>query len=458
MRCRSRQETRALSTGSWLTRPHGSTERGSPTWYRSLDEGPVVVTTFDDGVHHARHLGGDRGQRLAPQVGIVPIAGDVALELVAEAVLPLPDGDLSSQPQGPAQAGVAVLRQLGLAPEGAGLLGGQIKPAELQELPVMAEAAQIAGLSQDGQGVDRADARDAAQQLVVGVVGQEGVGRGLDGVALLDQPARLADDEPEHAHRRSIWRHRQADRAAGRLVDVAEQLRLGDLAPDDIPGGGDEGLLAQRGDAGGRGEAIEEGEEPVRAAVVPEAVDLREIQRQVVGQDPMQHLGLGPRDGVVRLGQFLHVVDAGGEWIVVHLRGADADHVQHDLGVLRVVLVPAVMQGLAGAGERHGRDQAHGKAGLEQAPGNRAVIVAGGLEPAGHRLAEIRKDRDQTVVLGAGVEDAQPASSAGAGHLDQDLVAGLGDVDGYENAGRRRKLWSGHGRSVSGMRLRTPSL
>jgi putative transposase len=25
-------------------------------------------------------------------------------------------------------------------------------------------------------------------------------------------------------------------------------------------------------------------------------------------------------------------------------------------------------------------------------------------------------------------------------------------------AGRRRKLWSGHGRSVSGMRLRTPSL
>ena len=111
-RCRSRQETRALSTGSWFSRPHGSAERGSPTWYRPLDEGPVVGTGLDDGVHHARHLGGDRGQRLAPQVGIVPVAGDVALELVAEAVLPLPDGHLPSQPKRTPEPGVAVLRRL----------------------------------------------------------------------------------------------------------------------------------------------------------------------------------------------------------------------------------------------------------------------------------------------------------------------------------------------------------
>ena len=80
--------------------------------------------------------------------------GYVALELVTEAVLPLPDGHLSSQPERTPEPGVAVLRQLGLAAEGAGLLGGQIKAAELQELSVMAEAAQIAGLSQDGEGVD----------------------------------------------------------------------------------------------------------------------------------------------------------------------------------------------------------------------------------------------------------------------------------------------------------------
>lgn len=42
-------------------RPHGTAERGSPTWHRPLDKGPVIVTAFDDGVHHAGHLGGDAG-------------------------------------------------------------------------------------------------------------------------------------------------------------------------------------------------------------------------------------------------------------------------------------------------------------------------------------------------------------------------------------------------------------
>lgn len=50
-----------------------------------LQEGPVVVPDLDAGLHHARHLGGDYGQRLALQVRIVPVAGDVSLELVAEA-------------------------------------------------------------------------------------------------------------------------------------------------------------------------------------------------------------------------------------------------------------------------------------------------------------------------------------------------------------------------------------
>jgi hypothetical protein len=49
-------------------------------------------------VHHARHLGGGRGERLAPQVRVVPVPGDVALELGAEAVLPLVDGDLGGRP------------------------------------------------------------------------------------------------------------------------------------------------------------------------------------------------------------------------------------------------------------------------------------------------------------------------------------------------------------------------
>ena len=108
-------------------RPHGSAERGSPTWHRRLDEGPVIVTALDNGVHHAGHLGGNCGQRLAPKIGIVPIAGDVALELVAEAILLLPDRDLAGEPKSAPQSGIAVLRKLGLATECARLLCRQFR-------------------------------------------------------------------------------------------------------------------------------------------------------------------------------------------------------------------------------------------------------------------------------------------------------------------------------------------
>lgn len=82
--------------------------------YRCLDEGPVVVSKFDDGMHHARRLDGDRSQHPAPHIGILPLAGGVALEPVAESVLSLPDSDQSGQLQGSAQVHVSVDRPLGL--------------------------------------------------------------------------------------------------------------------------------------------------------------------------------------------------------------------------------------------------------------------------------------------------------------------------------------------------------
>ena len=79
--------------------PNGSTERGPSTWYPPLDEGPVIGTTFDDGVDDTRHLGGNCGHRLAAQVGAVAIPCDITLELVPESILALADGDLSGNPQ-----------------------------------------------------------------------------------------------------------------------------------------------------------------------------------------------------------------------------------------------------------------------------------------------------------------------------------------------------------------------
>lgn len=77
-------------------------------------------------------------------------------------------GDLGSHPEGPAQARVAVLGQFGAAAERTRLAGREIEVAELQELAMMVEAPQITGLGQDGQCVDRTNARNVAPQLVVG--------------------------------------------------------------------------------------------------------------------------------------------------------------------------------------------------------------------------------------------------------------------------------------------------
>ena len=63
-------------------------------------------------------------------------------------------------------------------------------------------------------------------------------------------------------------------------------------------------------------------------------------------------------DDVVGLGQLLKVIGALQQHgVMVELLIPDLHHVQDDLGVLRVVLVPAVVQGFAGSGQGHGRDQ-----------------------------------------------------------------------------------------------------
>ena len=62
------------------------------------------------------------------------------------------------------------------------------------------------------------------------------------------------------------------------------------------------------------------------------------------------------------------------------------------------------------------------------------MVVAGRLEPADDRLAEAGQQVDQAIVLGPGVEHRQAPAAGMAWDLDQHLVAGLGDIDRYENA------------------------
>ena len=95
----------------------------------------------------ARHLGGNGGERFALEIGVVVIASDGALVFGPEAVVALADRDLRRHPKGAAQPSIAELGQFRLRSELAGLMGREIEAAELQELAMMAEATQIAGLS-----------------------------------------------------------------------------------------------------------------------------------------------------------------------------------------------------------------------------------------------------------------------------------------------------------------------
>jgi len=150
-------------------------------------------------VYDTRHLGGNGSERLAPEIGIVAILCDVALEFVTEAILLLPYRNLAGDPERAAQAGITVLRQSGLAPILTGLLCREIKPAELQKLAMMAEPPEITPFRKDRQRDDGADAGDAAQNLIVSAIAEQVIGHAFDLIPLTDQASGFGDDHSEHA-------------------------------------------------------------------------------------------------------------------------------------------------------------------------------------------------------------------------------------------------------------------
>ena len=84
-------------------------------------------------MNDASHFGGNCGQRLSAQIRTVAVSGNVALELVAEAIVALSNGDLSGNPQAAPQTRVSKLRKPRLSAILTRLLGREVKTAELQE-------------------------------------------------------------------------------------------------------------------------------------------------------------------------------------------------------------------------------------------------------------------------------------------------------------------------------------
>lgn len=98
-------------------------------------------------------------------------------------------------------------------------------------------------------------------------------------------------------------------------------------------------------------------------------------------RNAVPELGLRTRDDLMRLRQLLNVGDPDDQGIMKELHGAVLQHVQDDLGVLRVVLVPAVVQGLARSSQADRRDELQLESGLAGMMCQRPVIGAGGLRP-----------------------------------------------------------------------------
>src|SRR6056297_312704 len=146
------------------------------------------------------------------------------------------------------------------------------------------------------------------------------------------------------------------------------------------------------------------------------------------------------------LRQFLYVGGPHHQRIVKELHGAYLQHVQDDLGVLRVVLVPAVVQGLSRPGQTDGRDQLQIEPGLAEMVRQRAMVVAGRLEPDPHRQFVARQGHRQALEVLERVHDRQAAAACFARDANQHFMAMLGNVDG-DQQGRRDKMGGGHSRS-----------
>ena len=169
-------------------------------------------------------------------------------------------------------------------------------------------------------------------------------------------------------------------------------------------------------------------------------------------QDAVPELGLRTRDDLVRLRQLLNVGCADDQGVMEELHGANLQHVQDDLSVFRVVLVPTVVQGLARPSETDGGNELQFESGLSEMMRQRPVIVAGRLEPDPNRHVVTDQRRGQTMEVFQRVHDRHSATALLARNLDQHLVAVLGNVDSDQD-GRSSRMVDGHSvlRTLSGV-------
>ena len=124
------------------------------------------------------------------------------------------------------------------------------------------------------------------------------------------------------------------------------------------------------------------------------------------------------------------------------LYGPGLQHVQDDLGVFGIVLVPAIVQGRSYSSQSDGRDKLQVETGLAEMMRQSMLIIAGRLEPDPHWQLVAGEGRGQALEVFRRVQDRQAAAAPLAWDADQHLVAVLGNVDG-DQQGRRDRMGGG---------------
>jgi hypothetical protein len=165
------------------------------------------------------------------------------------------------------------------------------------------------------------------------------------------------------------------------MTEVLEPGGFVDLPAGDRLSRFDEGCLTVFQDRRGIRKGHHEGGEPFGPRGVKILGGFGKIEWQVVGHDTVLDARFPQRDLAVGLGQLLDVVDPMGQRVVIGLGQPGLKHVEDDLGVLRIVLIPGIEHGLPRPGGRHGGDELQIEALLQEIISQGPMVVPGGLEP-----------------------------------------------------------------------------
>src|SRR5215207_11135306 len=154
---------------------------------------------------------------------------------------------------------------------------------------------------------------------------------------------------------------------------------------------------------------------------------------------------LSERHLMMRLRQLLQVVRLFDDGVVEALRVTVAQQVEDDLRVLRVVLVPGVMQRLAGACHREAGGQSQLEALGAEEVSETAVVIGRWLEGDQALPTERAQVVGEPAELRELVADDHLLTAA-VWQLDEDIVLELGDVDGYQDGRRWCRVLACHAR------------